>query len=274
MKKQLTCAVIQDFSGHGRCSATVALPLLSSYGICCSCVPTAVFSNHSGYDSYFFMDLTPQLPGFIAEWKKLGLEFDGIYTGFLGSADQIDIVENFISSFSIGKIIVDPVMGDNGKIFGTYTDSLCRRMSSLAAKADIITPNVTEACILTSTPYPQTAPTQAFLDELAEKLMRIGPKSAVITGIEQNGCISNMVVTKQKTELVTRPVSGKTRPGTGDVFASVVVARVLNGADLVDAVSFAADFVGKSIALADKLGTEQNAGVPFELLLADGEFRL
>ena len=127
---------------------------------------------------------------------------------------------------------------------------------------------------MTSTPYPQTAPTQAFLDELAEKLMRIGPKSAVITGIEQNGCISNMVVTKQKTELVTRPVSGKTRPGTGDVFASVVVARVLNGAALVDAVSFAADFVGKSIALADKLGTEQNAGVPFELLLADGEFRL
>ncbi len=155
MSRQKKIAVIQDLSGYGRCSMTVALPVISAMRVQCCPVLTSVFSNHTGYPQYFFDDYTDRMPAYIEKWKRLGLDFDGIYTGFLGSTEQIRIVGDFIRDFGGPEttVIIDPVMGDNGKAYITYTPALCDRMKELAAQADLLTPNVTELCILTDTPY-------------------------------------------------------------------------------------------------------------------------
>ena len=147
-------AVINDISGFGRCSIAVSLPIISMLKVQCCPLPTSIFSNHTGFPSFFFEDFTKNMEPYMEEWKKLDLKFNGISTGFLGSAEQIRIVQEFISEFKSKDtlVIVDPVMGDYGKTYSTYTEEMCQRMKQLACKADILTPNLTEACILTDTP--------------------------------------------------------------------------------------------------------------------------
>lgn len=149
--KQKKIAAINDISGFGRCSITVSLPVISHMKVQCCPLPTAIFSNHTGYASYFFDDYTEKMPEFIDNWKKLGLSFEGITTGFLGSKRQIEIVEKFLSEFKNKetKVIIDPVMGEDGKPYATYTDEMCGEMKKLVCHADILTPNLTEACLLT-----------------------------------------------------------------------------------------------------------------------------
>ena len=153
--RQKKIAVINDISGFGKCSVTAALPIISAMGVQCCPLPTAILSNHTEYPSYSFFDYTEHMENYMKEWKKLDLRFSGICTGFLGSERQIEIVEEFLSMFQEKetKVIVDPIMGDAGKTYETYTDELCERMHRLVEHADIITPNVTEACILTNTAY-------------------------------------------------------------------------------------------------------------------------
>ena len=148
-------AVINDLTGFGRCSLTVQLPVLSSMGLQVCPVPTAVLSNHCGFDHFFFDDYTDRLPAYLSEWRRLGLTFDAVYTGFLGSQAQIDIVADFIREFTVpgAVIMVDPVMGDEGVIPPPYDDALCCRMRQLIRHADIITPNLTEAAKLCDRPY-------------------------------------------------------------------------------------------------------------------------
>lgn len=153
--RQNKIAVINDFSGFGRCSIAVSLPIISQLRIQCCAVPTSVFSNHTGFKEYFFEDYTHNMEKYISNWKKLDLRFKGILSGFLGSRKQIEIVQDFIRDFRTDdtKVIIDPVMGDNGKPYPTYTDDMCMAMKELVKYADILTPNLTEACILTDTPY-------------------------------------------------------------------------------------------------------------------------
>ena len=152
---QKKIAVINDFTGFGKCSIAVSLPVISALKVQCCLVPTSIFSNHTAYPEYFFDDYTDKMEEYIDNWKKLGLEFEGISTGFLGDAKQIEIVKSFIRYFKKDNtvVIVDPVMGDYGVKYATYTEDLCRRMKELVEQADIVTPNITEACILTGNDY-------------------------------------------------------------------------------------------------------------------------
>ena len=155
LRHQPKAALINDFSGFGRCSVTVALPIISQMKVQCCPVLTSVFSNHTGYPSFYFDDYTEKMPSYIAEWKKLNLHFECIAAGFLGSERQIEIVKNFIRDFKdeTTKVLIDPVMGDHGRTYQTFTPEMCSQMKQLAHFADILTPNLTEACILTDTPY-------------------------------------------------------------------------------------------------------------------------
>lgn len=146
---QKKIALINDITGFGRCSVAVQLPIISQLGVQCCVLPTSILSNHTGFPSYSFQDFTPHMHEHIDEWRKLNLQFRGICTGFLGSAEQISIVRDFIDEFGGNDCVtlVDPVMGDEGKAYGTYTPEMCERMAELVAHADIVTPNITEACI-------------------------------------------------------------------------------------------------------------------------------
>ena len=228
---QKKIAVINDISGFGRCSVAVAMPIISALKIQCCPVPTSIFSNHTGFPSYFFDDYTEKMPAYIAQWKKLGLEFDGITSGFLGSKAQIDIVKDFIRDFKTDRttVVVDPVMGDYGKPYATYTPQLCQEMKRLVKYADILTPNLTEACILTDTPY------------RGDKV----PPSRVLR--------SHRV--------------GTERSGTGDVFAAIIAADAVNGVPFDKSVKRAGEFVKKCILRSEELGIPRTDGVCFEELL-------
>ena len=191
--KQKKIAAINDLTGFGRCALTVALPVISHMRLQCCPVPTSIFSNHAGYPEYYFDDYTARLEGYLSMWRKLGLTFDGIMSGFLGSAEQIGMVEEFVGQFRSrdSVVVIDPVMGDHGKVVGTYTEEMCMQMRRLVAMADIITPNLTEACKLTDTPYKETGWKRAELLTMAGKLRQMGPGRIVITGIPQGEFIAN-----------------------------------------------------------------------------------
>lgn len=270
MKRQKKIAVINDFSGFGRCSLTVSLPVISAMKIECCALPTAVFSNHTGYSDYYFDDYTDKMQIYYSKWQKLGLEFDGIYTGFLGSVRQIQIVTDFIKHFSNKNtaVIIDPVMGDNGCTYATYNDELCRRMKDLVPLADIITPNITEACILSDTLYSENISDENSLLKIAQKLHSTGCKNIIITGINDGKNICNFVCENSgKHCLLKNENVGQQRAGTGDVFASIIAADAVNGTDLITSVKKAADFVSRAIKLSDDMNIPPQEGVCFEEIL-------
>lgn len=270
IKKQKKIAVINDFSGFGRCSLTVSIPIISAMKIQCCALPTAVFSNHTGYDDYFFDDYTDKMQIYYSKWKKLGLKFDGIYTGFLGSAKQIEIVTDFINQFADENtiIITDPVMGDDGKPYATYNDELCTRMKDLIPYADIITPNLTEACILADIPYSENLFDKKSLPAIAEKLHSKGCKNIIITGITNDDNIGNFIYSsKNNYKFIKNKISGNQRAGTGDVFASIIAADAVNGVEIETSVKKAADFVSRAIAMSDKMNIPSQDGVCFEEIL-------
>ena len=228
---QKKIAVINDFSGFGRCSIAVSLPIISAMKIQCCPVPTSIFSNHTGFDSYFFEDYTDKMRPYIAEWRKLDLHFNGICTGFLGSEAQIGIVGDFLQEFG-GEgtiVLIDPVMGDYGKPYPTYTMEMCLEMKKLVHYADILTPNLTEACILTDTPYKEKWRV-AEIEQMAEVLSRMGPGKVVITGIPQGSFVANLCYEKGKECKVLRTHRiGTSRSGTGDIFSAILAADAVNG---------------------------------------------
>lgn len=266
---QKKIAVINDMSGYGRCSIAVSLPVISKLKVQCCPVPTAIFSNHTGYEHYFFDDYTEKMPEYIRNWKLLGLEFSGIYSGFLGSDAQIDTVENFIRDFRTEQtlVIIDPVMGDYGKAYATFTPTLCKSMKRLVQYADILTPNLTEACILTDTPYKEKW-RKKEIRELAVKLMEMGPSKVVITGIVQGSYIANYVCDEKKCEHFLRTIRvGTQRCGTGDLFASIIAADAVNGVDFAVSVKKASNFVKKCIEKSMELEIPVTDGVAFEEIL-------
>ena len=271
---QKKIAVINDLSGFGRCSIAVALPLISHLGIQCCPLPTAIFSNHTGFPSFYFDDYTDSMGPYMAEWEKLGLEFEGILTGFLGSSRQIDLVERFLSTFTTArtKVIIDPVMGDNGRTYSTYTPELCQEMKRLVRYAHILTPNVTEACILTDTPYREKF-TEAQLLDLARQLCDRGPEQVVITGVDRGAYLENYCYDRETgPDLVrTRRVAPQ-RSGTGDVFASIVAAGVVRGVPFASSVRTAAQFIRTCLKRSSELDIPTTDGVCFEEVIGQLHF--
>ncbi|MDY6323615.1 MAG: pyridoxamine kinase [Catonella sp.] len=271
MAKQKKIAAINDFTGYGRCSLTVAIPIISKLKVNCCPIPTSILSNHSGFDSFYFNDFTDHMNEYISEWKKLSLSFDGILTGFVGSARQFDIIEDFINYFKNAgtKVIVDPVMGDDGRIYSSYNSDMCSRMKELVRRADIITPNLTEACILTGTDYDNGDFSEESLRKLVDKLKCFDCENIVITGIPCGNYIGNFCYDAGSNlcEMVEQEREGKTRCGTGDVFSSIIAADAVNGVDFKKSVMRASTFIKKCVETSIQLDIPLTDGVAFEEIL-------
>ncbi len=268
--RQKKIAVINDMSGFGRCSIAVSMPIISAMKVQCCPVPTSIFSNHTGFPEFFFDDYTDKMQAYIDNWKKLHLEFDGIQTGFLGSEKQIAIVEKFISDFRTSRttVIIDPVMGDYGRPYPTYTQEMCQAMKQLVQYADILTPNLTEACILTDTPYHDGHWKIKDLVALAKQLTEQGPKKVVITGVPQKAYVSNLVYEQGKKAKLLRTLRiGNERSGTGDVFSSIVSADAVNQVPFEQSVRKASNIVKKCFARSIEMDIPKTDGVCFEEFL-------
>ena len=273
-------AAIHDLSCMGRCALTVILPTLSVMGYQAIPIPTALLSTHTGgFTDLHFHDLTPDMEKISDHFSALGLSFRAIYTGFLGSAAQIQSVGNIIKRFGntpdeSGKlplILIDPVMGDDGELYSTYTEDLMRGMKQLSRHAHILTPNLTEACFLTDTPFfdTQAMPSDEAINKtkaLLETLKSVTDALTVITGIPLcDGTVANVGRdTDGKVFCVRRAHTHPSYPGTGDLFASVLLCEYLAHEDFPRAVTAAADFVGLVIAESAKIPTPVRNGVALE----------
>lgn len=268
---QKKIALINDFTGFGKCSIAVSLPIISALKIQCCPVPTSVFSNHTAYPEYFFDDYTDKMQEYIDNWKKLGLIFEGISTGFLGSAKQIEIVRKFIQDFKTDRsvVIVDPVMGDNGVKYATYTQYMCDRMKELVSLADIVTPNLTEGCILTGIPYDENMEHE-MIRKMAEEIAGTGPGKVVITGIIRGDYIQNYVYDKGFGDTVVRSKKiGCERSGTGDIFSSIISADAVNGVGLMESVQKAVSFIEKCLVISEERNIPKEDGICFEDILTE-----
>ena len=273
-------AAIHDLSCFGRCALTVIIPTLSAMGIQVIPVPTCLLSSHTGgFTDLHFEDLEPSMHKITEHFDRLSLRFDAIYTGFLGSASQISAVRAFIDRFADKNtlVFVDPVMGDDGELYSTYTPELMRGMSKLCHGADIITPNLTEACFLTDTPYRNTdlmneRQIEDFTAELCEKLKATGAKKTVITGIP-NG--NNKLYVCGDGPLKGAPTLygidrvRKNYPGTGDLFACVLLGCLLRGDEFAGAITTAADFTRRVMEYSAQFNTPEREGVALEAFLGE-----
>lgn len=268
--RQKKICAINDFTGFGRCSLAVEIPIISKMKIQCCWVPTAILSNQTGFPSFFIDDYTQHFEEYTAEWAKLDLKFNGILTGFLGSEEQVHLVKEFIPRFSQPGtvVVVDPVMGDYGQKYPSYTDGMCQAMKQLVTTADIITPNLTEACILTDTPYHDGHWTNAELEVLLKRLSDLGPQRIVITGICQGKFLANLSYTAGQDIKLTRQFKiGQQRNGTGDVFAAIIAADAVNGVKFDESVRKASRFVKRCIVKSDEMEIPLTDGVAFEEVL-------
>ncbi len=269
-------AVINDLSGFGKCSLTAAIPVLNVQGIQVCPLPTAVLSNQTGYPDYCSVNFTENISSFINQWKKLEPHFDGILTGFVSDIKQIKIIEDFCRDFKKDDtiLVVDPVMADNGKIYPVYSDELCNEVKRLAMNADIITPNLTEFCVLTDTDYSEiikyaySDKIVSFLTEKAKLLFENGIKTVIVTSVPVNeGMVTNCIITPNGIETVSSRKFAGSFSGTGDLFASVVCGAVLKGESVYDAVCRATRFLEASISATVCECTRPEDGICFEPFL-------
>ena len=246
MKRIVT---IQDISCIGKCSLTVALPIISACGVETAVIPTAVLSTHTAFDGFTFRDLTDEIPPIAAHWKAQGMAVDAIYTGYLGSFQQLEIVSQFFDQFKTPEnlILVDPVMADNGALYAGFTPEFVQEMAKLCGKADIIVPNLTEACYLLNIPYPGEDYTRADIQHILTELGKLGCKQVVLTGVSlEPGRLGVMAYDTEKQTFYNEKMPASFH-GTGDVFASVVVGAMMRGCPLEDALRLAVDFTLESI---------------------------
>lgn len=268
-------AAIHDLSGFGKCSLTVALPILSAAGIETSALPTAILSTHTGgISGYTYRDLTEDMRPVMKHWKSLDIKFDAIYTGFLGSFEQLDIVKEFFDAFrqEDNLILVDPVMGDNGELYTVFTREFAAGMRMLCQKADIIVPNLTEAALLLDEPYHPGPYTHAYIESLLRKLGALGPQKVVLTGVyfkeDELGAATYDRTTDTIDYVFTQKIPGYYH-GTGDVFASALLSALLNDFSLIDAAAIAVHFTTDSIRRTYKAKTDYRFGVNFEQSFPD-----
>ncbi len=273
MERQKRIALINDITGFGRCSVTVELPLISALKVQACPFPTALLSVHTGFPSHYIDDCTDRMRPYMENWKENGLTFDGIATGFIGSAAQIGIVIDFIEMFRTAetKVMVDPVMGDNGRLYASYTPEMCREMRRLLHYADLVTPNLTEACELLELPYPEDgAVTDEELLHMARALSDAGPAQVVITGLCSGDIIRNFIYERgREPEILRQRKIGIDRSGTGDAFAAIVAASLVRGETLHAAVTRAAEFISRVLKYMEPLDIPWNWGLAFEEYLTD-----
>ncbi|MDR1557633.1 MAG: pyridoxamine kinase [Tannerellaceae bacterium] len=263
-------AAIHDLSGFGKCSLTVALPILSAAGIEASALPTAILSTHTGGISGFtYLDTTGEMRPFTKHWKSLDIRFDAIYSGFLGSFEQLDIVKDFFDEFRQDNnlILVDPVMADNGELYKIFTPDFALGMKDVCKKADIIVPNITEATLLLEEPYQPGPYSEDYIEHLLKKLSDLGPRQIVLTGVYFTETeLGAATYDKASGEIAYSFVA--TIPGyyhgTGDVFASTLLAGLLNGFNLSESAGIAVRYTAASIRRTYEAGSDIRFGVNFE----------
>jgi pyridoxine kinase len=267
-KKILT---IQDISCVGQCSLTVALPILSACGLETCILPSAVLSTHTaGFSGFTFRDLTDDMPEIQAHWMKENIKFKAIYTGYLGSVKQVGYVQNILNTMGTDDCIriIDPAMADNGKLYSIFNDEYVAAMRGLCSSADILIPNITEACFLADVEYRETYD-EEYIKELLDKLSKLGAKSIVLTGVsyspEKTGVI---VFNDNKIRYYEHAKISKGCHGTGDIYASAFTGALMNGKEIFDAAKIAADYTVKCI-INTQGDDEHWYGAKFETALRD-----
>lgn len=271
-------AVINDLSGLGKCSLTAAIPVLSVMGVQACPLPTAILSNQTGYESYFYDDYTDHIDAYAEEWEKRNLTIDGIYTGFLGSELQAEKILNFINAFRRPEtlLLVDPVMGDGGQTYDIYTETFGKQMRKLVERADVITPNLTELCILTDTDYTALTAQKASPDYLniiaktGKCLLDMGIGTVIVTGIiyqspsDATEKYYNLVMEKEQVTSISSDIHGGSYSGTGDLLASVVCAGMVRGDTATDSVRRAVSFLETALIETAREQIPRNDGINFE----------
>ena len=270
MKRILT---VQDISCVGKCSLTVALPIISAMGIEASILPTAVLSTHTAFSEFTFHDLTDEMDNIADSWERQNIGFDALYTGYLGSKRQIDIVIDIFSRFGCGKLkLVDPAMADNGKLYAGFPSDFPLTMARLCAKADVIIPNLTEACFLLGREYVRANYNEDTIKDMLIALTSLGCKKAVITGVSFDGIsLGCYGYDSEKGEFFSyfnREINTHYH-GTGDVFASVCFSSLVLGKSLYESCKSAADFVCKAILATMSDDRPITYGVHFEKVLRE-----
>lgn len=270
-KRPARVAAIHDLSGFGRCSISVILPVLSAMGVQVCPVPTAVLSAHTGgLGDPVIRDLTDYIEPALRHYKSLGIDFEAVYTGFLGSGEQVDCCLEFFKEYPCALKIVDPVMGDNGKPYRTCTQELRHRMKELAAAADIITPNITEAAMLLDEAYPAAPLTRSEAKSMLLRLSQMGPKRVVVTGTElAEGGLSAVGYDGENSSFWYVPCEyiPVNYPGCGDIYASVLIGAELSGASLPIAMARAGDFAELCVKTTYSYGSDPRYGVMLESVL-------
>ncbi len=271
MKRIIT---VQDISCVGKCSLTVALPVISAMGVEACVLPTAVLSTHTAFKGFTFRDLTADISNITNHWKQEKISFDAIYTGYLGSFEQIEMMHSLIADFGGGntRVIVDPCMGDNGALYSGFTPDFAKAMAGLCSKADVIVPNLTEASFMLGIPYVEAGYTKEYIEELVQKLAGLGSRKVVLKGVSFDDKKLGIVSYDSQTQKISWYFHEKMPQsfhGTGDIFASVLTGALVRGFELQDACRLAADFVVEAIraTLSHKdynwYGVDFESAIPF-----------
>lgn len=293
MKRVLT---VQDISCVGKCSLTAAIPVISAMGIEVCPLPTAILSNHTAFSSFSFLDLTDKIPEILNEWKKQGFHFDAIYTGYLGSIKQIDLVHKILDEFAQNDtlVVIDPCMADNGKLYTGFSQDFVQQMAKLCGRANVILPNMTEACFLVNQDYDIFTHTNESITKLMEKLLSLGANHVVLKGVDFSSDKIGVAYYSQKNNNDSRNLIGKSIiensiddmkiyfhhrydenfHGTGDLFASVVTGALVLKKELKEAVEIACDFIQESIECTLSNPNYNWYGVEFESVLKNLPQRL
>ena len=263
-------ALIHAVSGFGHSTMSVILPVVSAMGVQGCPLPTAIFSNHTGFPNWYKLDFTEHMMPYIQAWDRLDIAFDGIYSGYLGSGAQCQAVLALVKKQPDATFFLDPVMGDHGRLYSAITPEHVDAMKELVTHATYILPNITEACVLTDTKYQEDFSAEE-LAHIAQKLHALGPAHIVITGLQHGKLLSNYISeisdSEQVTSMVSTPIAGKSRPGTGDIFGSIVVSGIIKGQPLEQGVQKAAQFICDCIKASDEYNLPIKEGTCFELLL-------
>lgn len=267
---QKRVAAIHDISGFGKCSLTVALPILSAAGIETSVIPTAVLSTHTGgIEGFTYRDLTNDMLDFANHWKSLHINFDSIYTGFLGSYEQIDIVDSIFHILKNNNtiIMVDPCMADDGELYKIYSMDMVKGMANLCSKADIIVPNITEACFMLGMDYKNGPYDENYIESIIMKLSSLGCDKVILTGVYYDNENLGAACYDADKGIIDYAFNSKidgSYHGSGDVFASALLAGILNGKSLIKSTQTAVDFTHSSILRTLNANTDKRFGVNFE----------
>ena len=264
-------AAVHDLCGYGKCSLGIAIPVLSAAGCDVCPVPTSLFSAHTRFPKWYMHDTTDMLDDYLDAWRDENIDLDAVYSGFLGAPEQVGAIKRLYREYPSALRIVDPVMGDGGQRYPTYTPELCAAMAELVDGADLLTPNLTEAAILTNTEYQGQDVDDEFVRRTMDALLNMGAKYVVLKGITHGDGLIRNFVAGADTDMAE--VSGELLPymlhGTGDLYASALLAALMAGRSLLDSVAFASKLVRDAMSITNKQPDYEVRGVSFESVLGE-----